>query len=68
MNYQVKPVANITRLMISKLLINQKILHFHSNINGLGSKLDNLDEFLTGTPTKMAYISQKPLKIMITGF
>ena len=26
---------------------------FHTNINGLGSKVDNLDEFLTGTPTKM---------------
>ena len=26
---------------------------FHTNINGLGSKLDNLNEFLTGTPTKM---------------
>ena len=26
---------------------------FHSNINGLGSKIDNLYEFLSGTSTKM---------------
>ena len=26
---------------------------FHANVNGLGSKVDNLKEFLSTTPTKM---------------
>ena len=40
---------------------------FHTNINGLGSKLDNLNEFLTGTHL-LKWTSQKPLEIMILIF
>ena len=36
------------------ILKKQKNLNiFHANVNGLGSKVDNLKEFLSTTPTKM---------------
>ena len=36
------------------ILKKQKSLNiFHANVNGLGSKVDNLKEFLSTTPTKM---------------
>ena len=42
---------------------------FHTNINGLGSKLDNLSEFLTGTPTKMGILAiTETLENNDTGF
>ena len=54
MNYQVKVVAKYYSVNdFQTLKINQNLNIFHTNINGLRSKLDNLNEFLTGTPTKM---------------
>ena len=40
------------------ILKKQKNLNiFHANVNGLGSKLDNLKEFLSATPTKVDILS-----------
>ena len=41
---------------------------FHSNINGLGSKVDNLYEFLSGTSTKMDILAITETSENILGF
>ena len=57
MLYLLKQVANIILLMTIILLTSKQNVIFHSNVNGLGSKLDNLVEFLSTTSTKMDIVA-----------